>query len=288
MPFLYHWYVDFISVLSLFLLMETPARRTRKVRMTPRLQFDVSVYAGDAIYPTHRHDEVQLSIVLRGGVTETVGSRTEIGQTLSVVSKDSGLFHADQFHRDGAKIARLSVPYSVMNDFLEPDRSISDWRWTHDPRVARPFFALVRRAKESSLRSFPATDPDVTDLLAAFSARPKETKPGEPPRWLEQTVTELRDTWTADTTVHDVARRAGVHPVYLARCVRRWYGTTLGDELRRLRLSASIAMLTAAGRATSAAVAHRSGFSDEAHLCRNAKEILGLTPRRLRRLIQEA
>ena len=84
--------------------------------------------------------------------------------------------------------------------------------------------------------------------------------------------------------VQVVRRRAGVHPVYLARCVRRWYGTTVGDELRRLRLGASIAMLTNS-QSTVSTVAHCGGYSDEPHFCRSTQNTLGLTPRRLRQLV---
>ena len=254
--------------------------------MAARLEFDVSVYSDDQLFPRHRHEELQFSLILRGGVSETVGGRMEVGRALSVVSKDSGLFHADRFHPEGAKIARLSMPRSIMNDLVDSGRSVSDWRWTHDPRVARPFLALVGRAKADSLGSFDVADPDVTDLLAAFTARPAARSAGAPPAWLCQVMAELRDTWNAETTVRDIARKAGVHPVYLARCVRRWYGTTLGDELRRLRLAASIAMLTS-GRSIVSTIAHRSGYSDEPHFCRSTRELLGLTPRRLRSLVAE-
>jgi AraC family transcriptional regulator len=252
--------------------------------MTARLHFDVSVYTESNPFPQHRHDELQLSMILSGGVSETVGGRTETGRALSIVSKDSGVFHADQFHREGAKIARLSMRHSIMNDLVEPGRAITDWNWTHDPRVARPFLSLLRRAKSESLRSFGLTDPDVTDLLAAFSARPANGNAGAAPAWLREVMNELRGSWNAGTAVKDVARRAGVHPVYLARCVRRWYGTTVGDELRRLRLGASIAMLTSS-QSTVSTVAHCGGYSDEPHFCRSTQNTLGLTPRRLRQLV---
>jgi len=254
--------------------------------MTTRLHFDVSVYTPDRTFLRHRHEELQLSLILRGGVAETVGGRVEVGRTLSVVSKDSGLFHADEFHHEGAKIARLSMQRSVMNDLLEPERRVDDWRWTHDPRVARPFLSLVRRAKTNSLRFFHVDDADVTDLFAAFSARPITSEPGSPPVWLREVMTDLRESWSAATTVGDVARLAGVHRVYLARCVRRWYGTTLGDELRRLRLAASVALLTD-GRSKVSTIAHRTGYSDEPHFCRTTRDLLGLTPRRLRSLVAD-
>ena len=249
------------------------------------LHFDVSVYSSATPYPRHRHDELQLSLVLRGAVSETSGSRNEIGRALSVVSKDSGLYHADDFPPEGAKIARLSLPRAIMNDLLDDNRRIDGWRWTHDPRIARPFLSLVRRASDYSLTSFSACDPDVIDLLAAFSANASGGNGGEPPAWLRQTMGELRDTWQPGIRVRDVARRAGVHPVYLARCVRRWYGTGIGDELRRLRLASTIAMLTS-GDATVASIAHRNGYSDEPHFCRATREMLGVTPRRLRSLVR--
>ena len=70
--------------------------------MAARLEFDVSVYSDDQLFPRHRHEELQFSLILRGGVSETVGGRMEVGRALSVVSKDSGLFHADRFHPEGA------------------------------------------------------------------------------------------------------------------------------------------------------------------------------------------
>ena len=252
--------------------------------MTRTLHFDVTVYDGNQPYPRHRHDELQLSLILRGSVSETVGGRNEIGRALSIVSKDSGLFHADDFSAEGAKIARLSVPYAVMNDLVDAGRTVSDWRWTHDPRIARPFLSLVRRANEESLKSFDVADADVTDLLAAFSARPSWRNAGEPPAWLRQTISELRESWIPDITVRDVAKRAGVHPVYLARCVRRWYGTGIGDELRRLRILATVAMLTRK-KSTVSSIAHHAGYSDEPHLCRTTREVIGMTPRRLRSLV---
>jgi len=47
-----------------------------------------------------------------------------------------------------------------MNDLVDEGRIVSGWRWTHDPRVARPFLSLVRRAQEQSIRSFDAWSVD--------------------------------------------------------------------------------------------------------------------------------
>jgi len=95
---------------------------------------------------------------------------------------------------------------------------------------------------------------------------------------------ELRESWHPGLTVADIAARAGVHPVYLARCVRRWFDTGVSEELRRLRIrSAAEAMMQTSG--TVSRIAHAGGFADEPHLCREFRREVGITPGRYRALV---
>jgi AraC-like DNA-binding protein len=74
--------------------------------------------------------------------------------------------------------------------------------------------------------------------------------------------------------------------VYLARSVRRWYGTGVGEELRRLRIRSAAGAIAESG-ATVSTVAHAHGFADEAHLCRAFRRALGVTPGRYRALVRD-
>lgn len=199
------------------------------------------------------------------------------------MAKDSGVVHADDFGAAGAKLARLTLPCGTIGALVdEPSRS-PGWRWTHDARVAQPFLRLVHRA-QAGVSEFHAADPDVLDLLAAFTARPAPPARGRPPAWLEQTMRELRASWHPGIRVADVAGRAGVHPVYLARSVRRWFGLGVGEELRRLRLRSAAAAIAETG-GTVSQVAHAGGFADEPHLCREFRRAVGTTPGRYRALV---
>jgi AraC family transcriptional regulator len=248
------------------------------------LFFDVSTYQSGIRHAPHQHDELQLSIILRGRVRETVGSSTELAGPLSVVAKDSGVVHSDDFGPETPRIARLSLRSGMLASLLDDPSRAESWRWTHDPRVANPFLRLIERAYADGARTFDSTDPDVIDLLALFTAR-IDTARAAPPSWLAQVVEEIRSSWHPDLTVRDVARKAGVHPVYLARCVRRWYGTGVAEEMRKARVRAAAAAL-ASTRESVSTVAHRHGYSDEAHLCRELRSSLSLTPRRYRSLVR--
>ena len=250
----------------------------------PTLTFSADAYRAGTRHRAHQHEELHFSMVLSGRVAETVGGVTEYAGTLSVVAKDPGVIHANDFGAAGAKLARLSLPSGTIGDLIGSPESSPGWKWTHDPRVARPFLRLVRRSAGLSTM-FGADDPDLLDLLAAFTARPVSDYAGKPPLWLRQVMDELRGGWSPGLSVTSLARRAGVHPVYLARCVRRWFGTGLSEELRRQRLRSAAARLATCG-STISDVAHAGGYADEPHLNREFRVATGLTPGRFRALTQ--
>ncbi|HJP60056.1 MAG TPA: AraC family transcriptional regulator, partial [Gemmatimonadaceae bacterium] len=217
-------------------------------------------------------------------VAEAVSGVTEYAGALSIVAKDAGVVHADRFGPTGAKLARLTLPSGTIGGLIDDPRRAPTWQWKHRPDIAKSFLRLVRRASVG-VSAFDTDDPDLLDILALLTARPVSSPRGSPPGWLEQTMADLRQSWHPGLTVRDVARVAGVHPVYLARSVRRWYGTGVGEELRNLRFRRAVAAI-AGSKATVSNVAHETGFSDEAHLCRSFQQSLGISPRRYRTLLR--
>jgi AraC family transcriptional regulator len=248
------------------------------------LSFHAGAYAGGLHQPAHRHDDLHLSLVMRGRIAETVGGATEYAGALSVVAKDPGVVHADRFGPEGAAVARLSLPGGGVGDLIESQQRAFPWRWAHDLAVATPFVRLVHRAGGTDT-SFDAADTDVVDLLAALTARPVSDTKGAPPRWLVLAIERLREEWRPRMRVAEVARDAGVHPVYLARCARRWYGVGIAELMRRERMRAATAGIATAAESVSA-VAHGTGFADEAHLCREFRRATGTTPGRFRTLVR--
>lgn len=252
--------------------------------MAATLSFDATDYQAGTRHPPHQHDCLHLSLVLRGSVAEAVSGVTEYAGALSIVAKDAGVVHADHFGPTGARLARLTLPSGTVCGLIDDARRAPSWQWRHNAHIAKSFLRLVRRAS-FGVSVFGADDPDLLDILALLTAQPASPPRGRPPGWLEQTMVDLRQSWHPGLTVRDVARTAGVHPVYLARSVRRWYGTGVGEEIRRLRFRRAVAAI-AGSRATVSKVAHETGFSDEAHLCRSFRQSLDITPRCYRALLR--
>jgi AraC family transcriptional regulator len=262
--------------------MTDPARPGAR-RPPATLAFQSDAYRAGARHRPHAHDDLHFSLVLSGRVAEVVGGVTEYAGALSVVAKDPGVVHANDFGARGARLARLTLAAGSLGTLIDDPSRAPAWRWTHDPLVAAPFLRLVRRV-DGSEASFTANDPDLLDLLAAFTARTGKVAQGTPPAWLATVMAEVREAWSPRLTVPALAARAGVHPVYLARCVRRWFQTGLGEELRRQRLRAAAAGITESRR-TISDVAHAGGYADEPHFNREFRAVVGVTPGWYRKLL---
>ncbi len=251
--------------------------------MTQTLRFRASVYEGQLRQPPHAHDHPQISLVLSGRLRESVRGTDVLAGSLSVVVKDTGVMHEDEFGPGRVAVAQLSLPGGSLRDLMGTGDRTPVWHWSHHVSVASPFMRLVTRAA-CGATMFASDDTDVVDVLAAITSRPQTATRGAPPRWLCDARDDLRETWRAGTRVSDVATRIGVHPVYLARCFRRWYGHSVSDELRMLRQRAATDAIVA-GQHTLSAVAHAAGYADEAHLNREFRNMCGVAPGRFRRLL---
>lgn len=247
------------------------------------LWFDLSVYPPGTRHPPHAHEELHISLVLRGRIGEQIGDGTVEARALSAVVKDPGVTHADEFGPSGAVMARLVAPGRRFAELVPAQAGLPAWQWLHEPAAAAPFLRIIGRAAAGTA-SFASDDGDIVDLLAVLSFGKPGPGRGVPPRWLRVAMEQLHDDESGTLTVREVARASGVHPVYLARAVRRWYGTTPAAELRRVRLSRA-AEAMAQGEGTASAVAHQTGFSDQPHLCRAFGASTGLTPGHYRKLV---
>src|SRR5262249_17362903 len=123
-------------------------------------------------------------------------------------------------------------------------------------------------------------DGHVADALAALTG----SRPGGrgAPGWLAR-AKEMVDDAPEGALVSELARAAGVHPVYLARQFRRHFGVGVSGYVRRRRLCRAASF---AGRRSSlTAAAHQAGFADLAHLCREFKREARLTPGEFARMV---
>jgi AraC family transcriptional regulator len=121
-------------------------------------------------------------------------------------------------------------------------------------------------------------------LIRHYSERPQPAAAGQsPPRAVLLASDFIRDNYSRDISLGDIADAAHLSPFHLARLFKKTTGMTPHQYLVDVKVNSARSLLTAgAGSRSLAEVAAAVGFSDQSHLTRHFKRALGLTPRQLK------
>lgn len=220
-------------------------------------------YARGHRYARHAHDEVQISIILRGSLAEDSAGVRRRADCADVVIKPAGTLHANDF--DGTRIICIDGP---------PERiDARAYGWHRCDAVSTAGLRLAARF----VRGVSAAD-DVDELFAAI----------EPRRCANRVVAtraaeSLNERYASHIDVRSIAGELRVHPVYLARVFREQWGCTPREYLQRVRMRAAAERVTST-RQPLAEIAFETGFSDQSHMTRLFTRMAGVAPAALRRL----
>lgn len=228
----------------------------------------------------HHHEHFGVTVVLSGRIRESTGRADEIGSPLSVVVKPAGLRHSNEIGSEGARTLQVAFGPEIVAS-QDAGVPLHRWRWTHAASAAGP---LVRLAW--LLRTGAASSDDLEEgvLEALAGIQVEETSQSDPPPWVQRVKEALDDRLTAGVTVQSLAAEAGVHPVSVSRAFRRHYGRSITEYRRLERLRRAAATIGSAPLSLSR-IAHRTGYADQPHFCREFRRETGLTPSQFREIV---
>jgi AraC family transcriptional regulator len=231
----------------------------------------------------HAHAYTNITFILTGSLTETVGAKSETAGPLSIVVKPEGTEHIDEFGPGGALALSIRLDHSFTSTLQDWGKDLMEWRWQHCGPATRWFLLLFQILQQKNLESQTEIENSLYETLAALSHTRRSTT-GDFPRWLDLIKQEIDDDVENCGRVRDLAERAGVHPVYLARKFRSCLGVSVSDYVKQRRVEACTQLLSV--RCLSlASIACQAGFSDQSHMGRVFKSKTGITPDTYRRLI---
>ena len=113
-------------------------------------------------------------------------------------------------------------------------------------------------------------------LLLDFLSLTGKHSAGQP-HWIGVIDELLRDRWAEQVSLDELSVAAGVHPVTVCKYFHKYFGCTLAEYMRKLKIEHALPLIGAAGLNLTQ-IAYTCGFADQSHFTRTFKEFSGFLP----------
>lgn len=251
--------------------------RNQRVQRVGEFILSETHYAPKFVAPPHYHERAYFCYLIDGRYWESGNARRVIYERQSLV------FHPPQEIHHGAlcsptmaRCFHFEVPHAWVERLQAYGAMPAQFVDFH----AGPMVALARRLYREFVTG-QAGAPLIMEglVLEMMGAIVRQATQAErtPPAWLKTVVDRLHADYAQTLTIDDLADNVGVQAVRLSRTFRRFYGCTVGEYVRQLRIHEACERL-AYSRESLAEVALATGFADQSHFTRVFKQVVGVTP----------
>lgn len=252
-----------------------------RTRLGGAVLTEAAYHPGFRIAP-HAHDHASLVWVATGRVVEEVGSRRYPCGLTDLMWKQAGLDHSTTVEGERSRVFVLELLPDILVDLSEAGTRIPDRPANVSGAPAALFTRLCSLLAAGGTGAGLGAQDLVLGVLAAIDVRSGRSESGTP-FWLQTVRDRLHDECRARLSLGELAREAGVHPVYLARAFRKRFGCSVTEYLHARRIDLAVAAL-ASGEEEIGRLALRLGYYDHAHFSRVFARAIGIPPSRYRAL----
>ena len=223
----------------------------------------------------HYHENAHISLVLKGGCRERKKT------TYELLPGSVCYYHAGEPHQMLAvDDYSLDIHIDIHPEFFQRF-ALDDGQIELIIKVSPEAKLLMVRAWRELLAHDNAAMLSVQmELIRLFSGPPKSCKPNGLPSEMRLVADFLLEHWDGQVTLAELSRISGLHPVTICKYFSRYFGCTLGEHMRNLKVAQALRLLPSDMPLTE--LACRCGFFDQSHFTRTFKQLTGFLPLQFR------
>jgi len=229
----------------------------------------------------HYHETLHMSFVLTGGNLEK--RHTYDIERLPGVTT---LYNAGEIHQSTKTIA-LSKNFNIEieNSFFHQyglSAVSADYCAAREPANTLFMLNILNEWKTDNELSKTSIHALMLDFLRGVK------QPGSVenmPSWLNDIRALLNDKWNENISLNELARAVNVHPVTVCKYFHRYFGCTIGEYVRKLKIKRAITLIQTSSCSLTQ-IAIECGFADQSHFIRTFKQQAAFLPKKFRAFIK--
>jgi AraC family transcriptional regulator len=237
------------------------------------IRLSLTHYRPGGIQPRHSHSFTQISFLLSGQIFEQ-HPRSEWRPTgYAFGRKPAGIPHENRWGNEGVLIFSVEL----YGGELEATEAQGEPGWS----VMEPQPLLPKLVRACILSSAASREEAMWDLLAL--RHHQSPSAGSPPLWLIRAREAIMDD-PGHLTISQVARLAGIHRAHFSTTFRNYYGVPPSVFRQKVLVTRAISEAVCA-RDSLTRIAYDVGFSDQSHMSRLVRAVVGISPMLLRKFL---
>lgn len=246
----------------------------RSTVSTAGLLIGLTDYSTDQSAPVlHSHENPHLSFGLRGQMA--VGRKSHAGMTTRI--EQFSYVRAGEEHQTFLiSPAGRNINLELETQFLER-YELEESQFEKLTKTPGTSFLMLTLYKELHFQDNGFSD-SIDMLVLSLFQRQFLIEKNTVPRWVRIVREFLSDNWNREISLQQIGQVAEIHPVTVSKYFARYFGCSLGEYRRRLKIERALEFMKSSGKSLTE-IACLCDFFDQSHFIRAFKEATGLSPK---------
>ncbi|MDR0263704.1 MAG: AraC family transcriptional regulator [Sphingobacterium sp.] len=235
-------------------------------------------YQDDIVSDWHCHQNPHFSHILNGGSIEIRENEKRRQQQGTSLYYYPGIIHQNISYVKGTRIFNLEFTEDFLTKY---DLNIPDESYMFSQSALWGTNGLVKIMGEHYLddqQSILAIQ-QLSIILLTFSVPIDRIGP----LWTSRIKDLLYDHWNSPLSLGFISKELNLHPVTISRYFPQYFGCTIGDYLRRIKIEKALPMIRQKKHSLTE-IAVDCGFADQAHFIKTYKRFMGITPKQYQKM----
>jgi len=255
--------------------------QNRRQYKLPGLTFTRCFFAKEFNSDWHRHEHSHLTLCLKGNSIEKRKKQDIPCSPGMLLLYPSDLLHRNTDYVSNSESFSIEFENAWCGKFEINNQQNCRHNIIIDPLVKMKIIAVMREVSQPDAQSNLCLEATVLDILHSLAG--STTNTARPP-WITSLYELLHDEHNTHWTLTSLSEKLNIHPVTISKCFPRFFNTTLGEYIRKIKTQQSLGDL-ARKSIPLEQIALKYGFADNAHFTRVFKKHTGLTPSAYRHLV---